>query len=582
MADLSPEEVQLFKDVKRTGDWDAFTERYFKLPWSGTWFTPEDRVQQYEALYTIWRNLGEPDGQFEAVIDNKPTQMKVSWDDYYGGFPTFLLPHGFRTMPWMMEFLELSTTKAIAVTGTGSGKTAGVAIRALTYCALYPGFRFLNVAPGQVQADLALGEVAKWAGNTEFAKFIKFGRGANPLWLEKPYPTITVEVVKGYPSTFICQTVKNDATAVLGGERDWINADEAQLLEGIEDAQEILATRMRGTRSTGVPRSTKLTWITNPGHNPELMSLMGQYQTLEDAGDRGIMVLEDVSTSDNIYLTRRQKDEQAKVLSGRARDRWHLGQMSAVMINAEIGSDILEICFDQKLHDWATNHGQVEDGWGITEYYKDYEPGHTYIVFADTGKSNIANMSSQNIPCIGTLDVTHFLDRPMELVSFAWFDGLGTYETFVNRFLNTMVRYQAQGYYDATNVQTAFEDLDPRFGWAPTTPIFFSGTSGVKRWAVAIFVHLASEGQFRWPRIKAFWHQANIFEYASRKKADDIIAAFLVFALALRNEGTLWTKFLDVYHWDEEEFDNEELDLPVPGQREEVYVQGSGRYDRFM
>lgn len=582
MPELSERETQLFNYVQRTGDWDSFTERYFRLPLSGTWFTPEDRVPQYEAMYEMWRNLGQPEERFEAHIEGKPIELRLSWDPYYGGYPMFLLPHGFRTMPWMREFLDLHITKAIAVTGTGSGKTCGVAIRALTYCALFPGFRFLNVAPGQVQADLALGEVTKWASNTEFRKFIKEGRGTNPLWVEKPYPTITVEVVEGYPSTFICQTVKKDATAVLGGERDWINADEAQLLEGIEESQDILATRMRGTRGTGVPRSTKLTWITNPGHNPELMSLMEQYQSLSDKGDESMLVLENVDTKDNIYLTKRQMKEQSKVMNARAIDRWHGGQMSAVLQNAEIGEDLLENCFDPELDEWAQRHGKYIDGWGLMEYARPYRPGHIYVAVGDTGKSSITSMNAMNIPCVMVFDVTDFLVKPMELAAFWWFDGGGTYKTFVRKLLNAMMRYQAAGYYDATNVQTAFEDLDERFSMMPTTPIFFSGTSGPKRWAVAIAVQLMSEAQFRWPRIKAFWHQARIFEYASRKKADDIIATLLVFALALRTEGTLWSRFVDVYNLDEEEFSDEDLDLPGLEDSEDLWVEEMGRYDRIL
>jgi len=582
VAILEPEEKKLIRYVKRTGDWDAFSEHYFKLPMSGTWFTPEDRVPQYEAMYDMWRRLGEPEDRFEAYIDNEPVELRVSWDSYYGGYPMFLLPHGFRTMPWMREFLDLSTTKAVAVTGTGSGKTAGVAIRALIYCALFPGFRFLNVAPGQAQAELALGEVSKWAGNTEFRKFIKTSRGANPLWKEKPYPTVSVEVVDGYPSTFVCQTVKNDATQVLGGERDWINADEAQLLEGIEESQQILATRLRGTRSTGAPRSTKLTWITNPGHNPELMSLMDQYQGLHDKGDESIMVLEGVDTKDNIYLTRRQREEQQKVLNQRARDRWHGGLMSAVLQNSEIGEDLLENCYCDSLDDWVQRNGKYVDGLGLMQYYRPPKQDRTYVVVGDTGKSSITSMSSQNIPCVMTFDITEFLEKPMELVSFAWFDGQGTYDTFISKFLSTMMRYQAAGYYDATNVQTAFEDTDPRFSAAPTTPIYFSGSSGVKKWSVAIAVQLMSDGQFAWPRIKAFWHQARIFEYSSRKNADDIIATLLVFALALRTEGTLWNQFTEVYKWDEGEFDNEELSLPGKDDDSGVYTKSVGRYDRLL
>lgn len=584
MAELSNKEQELFKYVKRTGDWDAFSERYFKLPMSGTWYTPEDRVEQYSAMYDVWSELGQPEEKFTVEIDSKPTELRVSWDSYYSGYPIFLLPHGFRTMPWMRQFLAPETTKAIAVTGTGSGKTAGCAIRALTYCALYPGYRFLNVAPGQAQADLALGEVSKWAANTEFKKFIRMSRGANPLWKEKPYPTITIDVVDGYPSMFTCQTVKGDATQVLGGERDWINADEAQLLEGIEESQEILATRLRGTRSTGAPRATKLTWITNPGHNPELMSLMDQYRDLQEKGDKSMLVLEGIDTKDNIYLTKRQREEQAKVLNKRSLERWHGGLMSAVLQNSEIGEEPLEQCFNQEMHDWCYNpendQCKIVGGLGIMEYYRPPKAGHAYVVVGDTGKGNIASLNTQNVPAIMCFDVTHFLEKPMELAAFAWFDGDNNYETFTSKMLKMMARYGATGYYDAGNIQTAFEDMDERFARAPTTPVLFSGMGNQKRWAVAIAIQLMNDQQFRWPRIKAFWHQARIFEYASKRKADDIIAALLVFCLALRLEGTMWSRFVEVYKWDEEGFDD--AGIKARKDREGVYVERLGRYDRFI
>lgn len=583
MTKYTSSDEKLFNYVKRSGDWNAFSERYFQLPMSGTWFTPEDRVEQYELMFDMWNKLGGPSEEFEVIIDESPVSLRVSWDAYYGGDPTFLLPHGFRTMPWMEEFLSPQVTKAVAVTGTGSGKTCGVAVRALTYCALYPGYKFLNIAPTQTQADLALGEIEKWAGNSEFSKFIVQGRGVHNLWVERDYPTVTIQIVEGHPSTFVCQTVGRDTTRVLGGERDWINADEAQLLYGIEESQEILATRLRGTRSTGIPRSTKLTWITNPGHNPELVSLMEQYRDLAKKGDKSVLVMEEVATKDNIYLTQRQKDEQAKVLHDRAQRRWHGGQMSAVMENSELGEAPLEKCHSLEFTKWAEEHAKSLDGVGIMEYERPYKAGHTYVVAGDVGKSSIGSLNSQNVPCVMVFDVTNFLERPMEMSAFYWFDGKDDYKTFISKFIHAMIKYQARGYYDAGNIQSAFEDLDSRFSVMPTTPITFAGLGTRKRWALAIAIQLMNDGQFRWPRIKAFWHQARIFEYSRRNIADDIIATLLVFCLALQIEGTLWNRFLEVYKWDPENDEYGQLDA-VTGDEiyEEAIETGMDRYERFI
>lgn len=577
MVKLTEREEDLFRRVSRTGEWDLFTERYFRLPFSGTWFTTEDRVERYEVLYDIWQEMGKPGESFEVVLDGEPTTFKVGWDTYYDGYPMFLLPHGFRTMPWMRGFLDLSTSKAIAITGTGSGKTCGVAIRALTYCALYPGFKVLNIAPKQVQAELALNEIEKWAGNTEFSKFIRKSRGANPLWKEKPYPTITVEVVDGHPSTLTCQTVGQDAASVLGGEYDWINADEAQLLQNIEEAQPVLATRLRGTRSTGLPRSTKLTWITNPGMNPELFSLMEQYEKLRDDGDTSVVVLEGIDTSDNIYLTERQKEEQEKLMTENSRERWHGGKMSSVVVNSEIGEGLVVKCEDQRLTNWARKHGRYIDGLGIMQYERPVDYNRHYIAFGDAGKSRITAMSSMNIPCVGVIDVTNFLREPMELAAFYWFDGQGDYSAFVDKMKHAMTRYQARGFYDATNVQTAFEDLDETFRYMDTTPVYFSGHAGTKRWAITMLIRLMGDEQFLWPKLKCLRYQARIFKASSNKQADDVIATLLVFCLALRTENTFWNRLVEHYKMDP----NQGLITPRHQKESDGAIYREDRYDRI-
>ena len=58
---LTPQEQDIFDRTLKTGDLNIFTEHFFRLPFSGTWFTTEDRVEQYDALYHIWDGLGKPD-----------------------------------------------------------------------------------------------------------------------------------------------------------------------------------------------------------------------------------------------------------------------------------------------------------------------------------------------------------------------------------------------------------------------------------------------------------------------------------------------------------------------------------------
>ncbi|MCP4540536.1 MAG: hypothetical protein GY832_25650 [Chloroflexi bacterium] len=133
MPELTPREQEIFAQTLKTGDWDIFTQHYFQLPKSGTWYTPEDRVEQYQRLHEAWVSLGKPDTQMFVEVDGVETAIHVSWDYvYYGDDPLFLLPHGFRMLPWLREFLAPSIPLGIAITGTGTGKAQNLDAKILT------------------------------------------------------------------------------------------------------------------------------------------------------------------------------------------------------------------------------------------------------------------------------------------------------------------------------------------------------------------------------------------------------------------------------------------------------------------
>lgn len=561
--ELTREEEYIFNQSLKTRNLDLFTEYFFRLPWSGTWFTIEDRPAKYAVLHAAWVRQGRPDDTMGVELDGKQVELKVNYDQgYYGSEPMFLLPHGFRMLPWVKEFLNPSIPLGIAITGTGTGKTCGLAIYYLSCCALFPGFKFLNLAPSRVQAELMLGEIEKWCLNTRFRKFIRESKGTNPLWVSRPHATLEVEVYPGYASSFVCQTINRDATAVIGQERDAISCDEAQLLHNIDEALPILATRLRGMRSTGELRWGVLRWISNPGKNPELTALMEHYKKIEADSGQAI-VMEEVHSSVNLYVTTAQlRRQRLSLRSQREEDRWHGGDATAVYENVEIPEDLLEECFDPDLDRLAREVGEVDDLMGIRSYELSPALGHTYVVVGDVGKSSAVSMSSQNLPCVMVFDITNFLEQPMRLVAFHWFDGQGSYEGFISVMQRMMYKYRASGYYDATSVQTALEDIRGGAfdGW-PTTPVYFSGSVVPKRWALTIIIKLMSERMFRWPRIKALWHQSRMYELNARKNPDDVVATLMVFGLALRTEDTLWTLLERRYHW---EISNEEITSKLP------------------
>jgi len=581
MPILTKYEEEIFTKAIQTGNLDAFTEYFFQLPLSGTWFTMEDRPEQYAALYDAWNKSGKPGQEFQAVVDEQPATLKIAWDPYYSGYPMFLLPHGFRILPWIERFLTPGISLGLAVTGAGTGKTACCAVVGLTFCALLPGFRFLNVAPTSAQSELMLGEIEKWCSNTIFRKLVRPTRGVNTLWVVKGgHPTITIDVLDGHPSTFVCQTTGREGKGILGGERDWINVDETQLLVHLETVREIITTRLRGTRSTGLPRWSKQTYITNPGHNPELMAMIDEIEERANKGEDDVLLLDNVDSSANIYLTKRQLDKQRSALrTNRAADRWIGGQMSAVLVDVGISEELLELCKSDDLTKHVEEHGQYDDAVGLVRYELEWNPHKSYVVVGDTGKSGLVSLSSQNVPCIMVFEIPKdFLEKPCRMAAFYWFDGTGSYKKFVKTLKHAMYRYRAQSYYDAGNVQTAMEDFDDALANVPSTPIFFSGTVGPKRWAITVLTMMMSDSLFEWPYIKGLWYQARIFDPASKHNADDIIATLLVLMLAFRVEATLLDKLVERYGWDpDEEGKREEAQDPLAG----TYLE-KDRYSRLL
>jgi hypothetical protein len=565
------------------------TEYLLDTVYCGTYFTTEDRVEQYGLLYEMWKAQGSPDGEFTATIDDQPVKLNILWDPYYAGYPMILLRHGFRILPWIKPIVSPRTTKGIAITGTGSGKTANVAAAALVYCFLNPGFGFLNAGPRQRQSDLMLGEVEKWVSNAPFLKFVELSKGANQLWKEiNGYPTVTIRspINPDVKSTFICQTIGTDADNILGMGRDWINVDETQLIQNMGAAEPKIVTRMRGTRADGKPTWSKLTCISNPGDNLDFGILVEKYERLAEEHPDRVVVLKDVDASENIYITARQLREMQMAMGEADMERWLGGSMSAIVSDATISEDTLELCRDRAFEERVERVATQRAGLGIMEYELPYDTRRDYMVVGDIGKSALMNLGSLNVPAIMVFDITNFLEEPHALVAFSWLDGKNTYKTWTKKMEYLMMKYRCKAYYDAGNVQSAFEDVGPFQDLPMTVPLYFSGRSGIKDWSLAIITLMMQRGAFRLPYIKALWHQARIYDPRSKKKPDDVMTCFLLFARAIAAEGALWNRFTENFkheYFDEsDEADGTERHPERPYE-DEVYVTpvSSSRYARI-
>ena len=561
LEDLSSLERELFEEA-RHGNLDPLANHYFQPVMHGSRWWPDEAIGHYRDLFTFeflnqtWQDLGNPP-EFTVEVSGTPVDLK--WIPDIDGY-SFLLHHGYIFLDWARPFVDLKTNIGMVISGTGTAKTSSVAIAALLYCGIFPGFEFLNAGPSEKQARLMVKEIEQWVTESEFRKFLEFSHGGRKTHVDRPNVRYTIHSPynPNYPSHIECQTIGNDANAVTGSERDWIDIDEIQYVLGLEEAMGPLMTRMRAMRPDGNPRSVKLTMISNPGDNPEMDQVRARVKKNVDAADPDVraVLIENLTSDVNPYITHRQLKQQASMLDEFDIARWQDGDTAGVISSRELPETLLSNCRSAPMDDAISKFGlygaRKKSGVGLVEYQMPYQPGHAYIVSADPGMSDFQRLSVNNVPVVTVFDITGFPERPSVLVALDILDGGGTYKPWLKKFKQRMTEFQCMGFYDATSLRSAWED-EGTFALYPTQPVFFDAST--KPWAKTIFVTLAQDKRFEWPYIMALWYQASIFKSHGEgieKLADDLLASIWTFCLALRIEGTIWTKLTDRYH---KEFD---------------------------
>jgi hypothetical protein len=562
---LTSEELWIVEETRRTGNLDIFTHHFMRLPNGGSMWMPTGDTSghyralfKYEDLWKAWKTAGRTDETLPIVTTDYTYELRVLWDG--GDDPTFLLPHGYLFLDWVKPVVDKDTHIALVETGTGTGKTSALAIACLTYCALYPGFGARNLAPSDHQSGLMIEEMDKWVTNSRFRKFVKETRSGE-LYIKKPHALVVIvsPFAPTHDSTFECQTIGRNADNILGTNTDLSILDEVQLMTGVAQAIPKIVTRSRAQRSTGQPRWGKLIMLTNPGDNPEVEQIRRRIKGIQANKKSRVKALniEGIDSRVNPYTTEFQMDFQAALMDALDKARWHGGDIEAVAQDRLIPEELLNRCKSEWLDDQIREHGvynpEKTDGVGLIKYHIPYVDGHYYLVSGDPGQTPPQKLSYNNVGVITVFDITDFMVVPSRLVHFEMVGGDGTYDPWLYAFTECMDHYRAQGYYDATNLNTALEDAGA-FPGRITTPLSFAVNN--KRWSRGMFQILAKDGMFEWPFIEPLWYQAAIYRERGEGKdklADDILASLFIYCLALRVEGTLWDKVSKRYHFDRAE-----------------------------
>lgn len=587
-VELTPQDEAIFSATRSSGNLDIFSEHYFRLPYSGTRFTPTERPDEYQALWEAWKALGKPDEQFEVRLNDELATIKLIWEQGTTD-PTLLYHHGYLFLPWVKEMWVSGKPIIVVEGGTGSGKTSGVGLFALTLSALTPAYEFLNVAPTGTQAADMIEEVEKWVTGTPFERFIVRPRSGE-LYTKRPYPEYTINIGGQYNSIFGCMTLGQHGNWVLGKGKDWVSVDEAGLVPDIDTVIPKLVTRVRATRKNGMTRDARISFISNPHKMPGWRYLVKRAEKLNlDPQSRYFFARP--HSSDNPAITESQLGLHEELIDNPAdRARWLLGDPTSVEQMGEFPPALMDLARDISLEaimedrlarqaQWTDGERKTiipaqyvtRDGVGVIHWSLPPVDGMAYITIGDPGQANKNKLRINNVPVVLSFDVTNFPAGPAKLCSYHLIDGGGRYGPWKDQMRQSMRMYPGLAAYDATATQIAFVE-DDYFRGTQLWPVSLGG--GVKGLSKALLKLLLGDGLIAMPYLSPLWFEAAIYQEGHKKQADDIMSCLFILAFVLK---TVYAADLGNKYADEDRDSAEKAldDIYIAGAR-----RGDGRYER--
>jgi len=465
---------------------------------------------------------------------------------------------------WQLALHHASQSDITVIGGFGSGKTAGIAMSAITWATMTPYFAFYDVAPTANQSYQMFQYLKErlFEGVPFYDRFIAQGGKVN----EKPNPLIVIKYGLRLPNGRVQQCTSRlmflssdkNATKIKNISCDWICLDQAEEQPDLEEAIRNLGTRTRGERPDGRPRLGRLTLLANSNDNPVLWN----YYDLQEIDPETYLSLT-VSTYVNKHLT----DSQVKRMEGRAsitgnkdeieqhlkgarpigRGKYFPGKVILGCSNAGLDA----IMTQAELENQVGFHTERFHGAGIVSWVMPPEPGRIYLQMGDPG-SGIPPY--RDAPVIGVFDITEFPERPAVMRAFWWGNGGGQISPFIGQFKLWMTLFGTtfRCGWDATGLQKHLnelaghvdEEMDMVLG------IDFTGLKPLMLRALQLFCEKAL---FQWPNdIKAIKYQLGRYDIPDDKLPQDIVAMLMMVAWWLA----------ETYGWKHEAYDKLIRSLP--------------------
>lgn len=364
---------------------------------------------------------------------------------------------------WQRTVHQASQRRIIVVGGFGSGKTRGIAVSACTWAITTHDFAFLNAAPKAWQSELMYNFILQVARGTPFERLIY----EHP---KRPYPRIELRFyVRNIlvVSSLEFMSVDKNANQILSWEGDWVNIDEAGLLDNLGETIRNLGSRLRGNIN-GRPRLGRMSMSTNSWDNPELwyrydlaVALPQDYLSIT------------VSTRHNHNVTEQQlrdmlkdipEDEHQRFIDGnRPEGRGsYFSRNKVYNCESELYGKFIEDRVREGVDGFAL---QSIAGAGIIYFRTPPVRQHFYLLLGDPGTDEPPN---RNAPVLMVWDVTDFPKQPAILAAFWWGSGFGSITPFINRLLTFMADYDP--------VFTGVDSTGPQKNTATLLNTYLTGT----------------------------------------------------------------------------------------------------------
>jgi len=454
--------------------------------------------------------------------------------------------HNFRESgKWQKEMCMALQNFIVAITGIGAGKTLGVVMAAGYHATMTRSFKFMNVAAQGWQSKLMHRLFLEHAKDTPFEKLII----SSPT---RPYPTITISFKVGeyvHESTleFLSVGEKGDATNIMSWRGDWVNLEEAGLIESLNEVVGNLATRLTGTTAEGREYLARMSLISNPWENIELWQLYDMAMADHDDG-----LVFNIDTADNRNVTDKQIKLALKRIPEELHDKFMTGKRPQGRGDFFNNEDVL-LCESEELQIKITNGmKEKKPGFvmkhnpilGVWHYQMPRMNGRIYYVVGDPGTGSAP---ARNAPTLGVWDVT---DAPkfMPLVAFWWGNGNSSIMPFYNMLFKFIENYQPlDAFVDNTGTQknTAelvnfdYKDELEEMGLRGIKGLDFAST---RKMAYLRATQISVEAHsMQWPAFlkKSLSSQMRNYDYAkdkgtTTKLAQDCVAMVAMAAFAIR------------------------------------------------